>query len=384
MSINIQEIKEEQSSGKQSGLNSTTPVQINNLLQKEISLFGKKLSDKKKEAFFSELHALLSSGIDIKSSLEIIVEEQKKARDRKVYHDILEMVLNGSTLSEALNERPEFSPYEYHSLRIGEESGKLNDVLKELAGYYNRRLKQRKQLTGALTYPILVLITALGAVIFMMNFIVPMFMGVFQRFGGELPGITQMIVNWSNFFSAHILIFLLILGFLIVLYLMIRKKTWYKKIITPFTLKFPLVGKMVNKIYLVRYCQSMALLISSKTPLIKAVQLIREMIGFYPYEVALSQIEQDLLNGGLLHESMAQFPIFNRRIVSLVKVGEEINQLDDIFDKLQKQYNEELEYQIGMLSNLLEPVMILFVGILVAVILIAMYLPLFQLSTSFY
>jgi type IV pilus assembly protein PilC len=128
----------------------------------------------------------------------------------------------------------------------------------------------------------------------------------------------------------------------------------------------------------------MALLIGSKTPLIKAVQLVREMIGFFPYQRDLKQIEEDLLQGGLLHESMSRSSIFDRRVISLVKVGEEINQLDDIFEKLYKQYNEELEHRIGMLSNLLEPVMILFVGILVAIILIAMYLPLFQMSTSFY
>jgi len=358
--------------------------QSSNIWNKEITLLGKKLTDKKKEAFYSELFALLSSGVDIKSSLEIVVEEQKKQRDKEIYTDILNKVLLGATLSEAIRSCKEFVPYEYHSIRIGEESGRLNDVLHELSAYYNKRLKQRKQITGALTYPILVLITAIGAVIFMMNFIIPMFMGVFQRFGGELPGITRFIVKVSEIFSNHIGFFMLLGVCMFMIYLFVRKKSWYRRIFSPILIKFPIVGNMVNKIYLVRFCHSMALLIGSKTPLIKAVQLVREMIGFFPYQRDLKQIEEDLLQGGLLHESMSRSSIFDRRVISLVKVGEEINQLDDIFEKLYKQYNEELEHRIGMLSNLLEPVMILFVGILVAIILIAMYLPLFQMSTSFY
>jgi len=126
------------------------------------------------------------------------------------------------------------------------------------------------------------------------------------------------------------------------------------------------------------------LLLAAKTPMIKALQLVKYMIGFYPFEKALTVMEQDILHGKLLHQSMERFPLFDTRIISLVRVAEEVNQLDIIFNKLNTQYNEELEHQISMLSNLLEPVMIIIVGLLVAVILISMYLPLFQLSSSIY
>jgi type IV pilus assembly protein PilC len=384
VSINIQEINRPELSQTVVEKRDFISGKILKTLNAEIHFFGNKLSDKKKEGFYSELCALLSAGMDIKSALEIIVEEQKKEKDKRLFNELLENLLNGSTLSEAIEMKQEFTAYEFHSIRIGEESGRINDVLNELATYYNKRLKQRKQITEALTYPVLVLLTAVGAVLFMMNFIVPMFMDVFQRFGGDLPAITQFIVNISSTISGNFGVFILGLVGMIFVYFMVRRQEWYKKIVSPLILRLPVIGNMINKIYLVRFCQSMSLLISSKTPLINAVRLVREIIRFYPYQQALLQVEDNLMEGGLLHQSLSDFKIFDKRIVSLVKVGEEINKLDEIFEKLNKQYNEELEHQIGILSNLLEPVMILFVGLLVAVILISMYLPLFQMSTSFY
>jgi len=128
----------------------------------------------------------------------------------------------------------------------------------------------------------------------------------------------------------------------------------------------------------------MALLAGSKIPLIQAIQLVKKMIGFYPFEKALTEIESDILHGTALNESLGKYKIFDRRIVSLTKVAEEVNKLDVVFGKLNEQYAEELQHRINLLNNLLEPLMIVVVGFLVAIILIGMYLPLFQISTSIY
>jgi type IV pilus assembly protein PilC len=128
----------------------------------------------------------------------------------------------------------------------------------------------------------------------------------------------------------------------------------------------------------------MALLLGTKTPMLRSLGLVKKMIGFYSFEKAIEVMEKDIMHGKLLHQSMEQFDLFDTRIKSLVRVAEEVNQLEVIFSKLNNQYNEELEHQIGMLSSLLEPAMIIIVGGLVSVILISMYLPLFQLSSSIY
>lgn len=354
-----------------------------NWLNTDIHLFGDKLSDQKKENFYSELHILLSSGIDIKTSFEIIIAQQKKEADKKLFSEIFNSVIEGSSLSDTLKKTNKFTPYEYYSLKIGEESGKIIKILKELTDYFNKRIKQKRQLVSALTYPILVLVTAIAAVFFMMNFIVPMFVDVFKRFRGELPPLTQSIIKISNFITNSTAEIFIIIILLIIIYFIVRKKEVYRKYSTLFMLKLPLFGEIIKKVYTSKFCQAMSLLMASKTPMIKSIQLVKEMISFYPFEQALDGIKTNILYGKLLHESMSEYKLFDKRMIYLTKVAEEVNQLDKIFNQLNAQYTEELEHQVSMISNLLEPILIIGVGILVAIILISMYLPLFQLSTSF-
>lgn len=353
-------------------------------LNKDIALFSSGLKDKKKERFYSDLHILISSGIDIKTALELIVEDQPKKKDKDLFTAIKNKVLNGSSLSDAIDASGKFSAYEYFSIKIGEESGRLVDVLTELTTFFNKKIKQKRQLVGAFSYPVLVLVTALAAMFFMMNFIVPMFQDVFKRFHGKLPYITDLIIRFSDVFTHYIGYFFLLAFSLGIFMYIQRKSVWYRNFSSRVLLRLPVFGSIVKKIYMVRFCHSMALLIGSRTPMLQALRLVRNMIGFYPIEVALESIDREVMRGKSLNESMKKFKIFDKRIVTLVRVAEEVNELDAIFTRLNKQYSEELDHRISLISSLLEPIMILFVGALVAVILIAMYLPLFQLSTSIY
>jgi type IV pilus assembly protein PilC len=353
-------------------------------LNKEITLFSSNLSDKKKERFFSDLSILLTSGIDIKTAMEIIIEEQEKAVDKNLYIGISNEILKGKSLSEAILDTQKFSNYDYFNIKIGEESGRINVILTELNSYYSKKIKQKRQLINAFTYPILVLITALAAVVFMMNFMVPMFVDIFSRSNKELPYLTKLIVKISDFFSAYFGYFLLLSFIVVVTGYFIRKNKMYRKISSQILLKLPLFGNIIKLIYLERFFQSLALLIKSKVVLLKSIQLVKNMIEFYPFVESLEIIEDDILHGELLNESMMKFSLFDKRIISLIKVGEEVNRLDEIFEKLNKQYSEELEHKISLLSSLLEPILIIFIGILVAVILIAMYLPMFQMGSSIY
>jgi type IV pilus assembly protein PilC len=381
MSIDIKQIKPvKKYNNTQKSANAG--AKILELLNHDIKIFGKGLSDRKKEGFYAELAILLSSGIDIRTSLEIIVEEQTKQSMKEMFGKIYNLVIGGMSLSEALFQTGHFSLYEYFSLKIGEESGKIREVLGDLTIYFSKKIKQHRQLTSAFTYPSLVVLTAFIAVFFMLKFIVPMFTEVFKRFQGQLPPLTRFIISMSDSFAKNASITLLIIVVILFSIWVFRKKSWFRKYSTSYLLKIPLLGLIINKIYLARYCQSMALLLSSKTPMLKSLQLVRNMIGFYPFERALLIIENDVLHGKLLNQSMQQFTIFDKRMLALTRVAEEVNQLDKVYTKLNSQYSEELEHQIGLIGNILEPVMIIIVGVLVAIILISMYLPLFQLSTS--
>ncbi|MFA6924751.1 MAG: type II secretion system F family protein [Bacteroidales bacterium] len=382
--IKLDNIKLKKDSNTGNNNNADKENLLQTILTKDIKLFGNKLSDKKKQGFYSDMFILLSSGIDIKTTLELICDEFTKKNDALIFNEIRKNVIEGKSLSEAIKLSGKFSDYEIYSVKIGEESGRLNEVLKDISDYYSRKIEQKKKLVGAFSYPALVMMVAILAVVFMLNYIVPMFQDVFKRFNNkELPYITQMVINISAGFSHYFsLILLFVVGAVAFLY-SVRKKTMYRNISSRIMLKLPLFGQIVRKIYLARFCFSMELLTSTKVPILTAIQLQKKMVGFYPIEHSLEIIENDILHGKPLHESMKQFPIYDRRIISLIKVAEEVNQLDVVFGRLKNQYNNEIDYSTTMISSILEPLMIIFVGAFVAMILIAMYLPMFQLSTSF-
>lgn len=355
-----------------------------NFLNRDMQIGSKGINDKKKENFYSELSILMSSGVDIRTSLDIIISEQKAEKEKAVYELIKSEITGGSGLAEAIDKTSRFSPYEYYSLRIGEESGRLKDVLTDLSLYFSRKIKQKRQLVSALTYPLLIITTAVIAVIFMLNFIVPMFVDVFARFNGNMPALTLKIIALSDFFKSYIGYFLSASLILIIIFYSIRTTEYFRSLSSRILLRLPLFGEIIRKIYLARFCQAMALLLGAKTPMLRTLNLVRNMISFYSFEKALLVMESDVLHGKLLHQSMEQFDLFDSRVLSLVKVAEEVNQLDQVFSRLNSQLSDDLEHRIGMLSSLLEPIMIVIVGGLVSVILISMYLPLFQLSTSIY
>ena len=351
-------------------------------LNKDIKLFGSQLSDRKKERFYSELGILLSAGVDIKTSFELIEEQQSKPADKELFGKIKNNVMGGKSLSDAFEEAAKFSAYEIFSIRIGEESGRLIEVLNEITIFYGKKIKQKRQLVNAISYPSVVLVVAMGAIFFMMNFIVPMFADVFKRFGGDLPYLTKLVIKASHFVSNYGLLFILFLCICIFFLYSQRNTEWFRKAGSEILIKIPFFGEMIKKIYLARFWQSMNLLLAAKTPIVNALGLVKNMVGFYPIEKSLNNVREDILKGKHFHDCLSKYKVYPSRMLSLVKVAEEVNQLDVIFEKLARQYSDEVEYETSMIGSFIEPIMILFLGLFVAVILIAIYLPLFQLSTS--
>ncbi|MBR8534934.1 type II secretion system F family protein [Carboxylicivirga sediminis] len=373
MALDIAQIKKQQA-------NKQTSDHVS-FWKKDITL-GKVFNDKRKEEFYSELVILITSGLDFKASLDIIIKEQTNKQLKDLFQSIADKILHGASFSGAIESNKHFSVYEFFSLRIGEESGRLIEVMKELTQYYRKRLKQRKQMTSAFSYPILIFFTAFGAVFFMMNFIVPLFADAFMRFDSELPALTQGVISVSKAFRDYWLLIPLTITGITFAYKTFKNQEWFRKGSSSLLLNIPLFGPLVRKIYMARFCQSMALMTGAKTPLVQALDLVSKMMGLYPFEVALKQIQMDLFHGKLLHASMARFSIFESRMVSLIKVGEETNRLDGIFKRLYEQYSEDTDHQTALMSSMLEPLLIILIGGMVAVILIAMYLPMFKLGNS--
>lgn len=351
------------------------------ILEKEITFFKGSFNNKIKEAFYSELSILLHAGISLKESLILIIEQQKKTNNKIILEDILTNIIKGESFSDAIKKQKDFSEYEYYSLKIGEETGTLIKVTDELGKFFNRRNEQKKNIMNAMSYPIIVFTTAFLSVLFMLKYVVPMFANIFKQNGVDLPWITKLIISFSNGLEKYFWLIILIVIALVVIKNLIKKKVLYKRITTSIVLKVPFFGELIRKMYIAQFTQATALLTSAKIPILNSIQLTKKMIDYYPLQVALEDVEKSVLSGKSLSIGLKSHNIFDNKMISLIKVAEESNRMEYVFDKLTTQYNDEIQYKSKMLSTILEPLIIIVLGAIVAVILIAMYLPMFKLST---
>lgn len=350
-------------------------------LKKEITLFGSSLSNKTKEEFYAELALLLKAGITLKDALDLIENAQKKKQHKAILQFISQDIVSGSSLSETLHPKKEFTEYEYYSIKIGEETGTLQQVAEQLGAFYGRKNEQRRNIISALTYPAIILSTAVLVVAFMLSYVVPMFQDIFKQQGVDLPRITEIIIAASDFFKHYGWLFLVGFFILIASRGFLNKKIWYKRFKDKFTLRLPYIGNFIKTIYLSQFTQAVSLLTASKVPLVNSIQLVKKMMGFMPLQDALEVVESDILRGKSLSDSLKKHKLFDDKMVALVKVAEETNQNEFIFQRLNSQYNAQVQQKSKLLSTALEPFIIMIVGILVGVILIAMYLPMFRLSS---
>lgn len=354
---------------------------IESLLKKEINLFGSSFSNKVKEDFYTEMSVLLKAGVNLKEGLELIAGSQKKKQNQEVINSISESLISGQSISNAIKLQKQFSDYEFYSLKIGEETGTLDRVMEQLGEFFAKKNEQRRNLVSALTYPVIILTTAVLVVVFMLQFVVPMFQDIFKQQNVELPAITEFIVDLSEIMKNYGWLFLVLIVALFVSRTFLNKKPWFKKFKDSMILKLPYIGDFVKIVYLSQFTQAVSLLTGSKVPVVNSIQLVKQMINFYPLQKALEAVEQDILKGASLSQSLKQHKLFDDKMIALVKVAEETNQTEFIFDRLNKQYSTQVLQQSKMLSTIMEPMIILFVGVLVGVILVAMYLPMFKLSS---
>lgn len=375
MAFNLDNISKQQPKTK------SRETDINTLLKKEITLFGSKFSNKKKENFYTELSVLLKAGISLKNALGIIGGNEKKETHKSFFEGLTNDIISGGSFSEVVRNQGEFSEYEYYSIEIGEETGMLPEVTQELGAFFAKKNDQRRALISALTYPAIIMVTSILVVVFMLRLVVPMFQDIFSQNDVELPWITRGIMKASLFLGAYGWLLLMTFLLLLISLKWIKKNKTYKHYRDALLLRVPFVGTFYKTVYLSQFTQAVSLLTFSKVPMLSSIQLVGKMIDFYPLQHALEKVEQGLLKGNSLSKSMTDDPFFDQKIISLVKVAEETNQTNFIFDRLHKQYAIEVEQKSKILSTVMEPVIILIVGIVVGVILIAMYLPMFKLSS---
>ncbi|WP_378175235.1 type II secretion system F family protein [Aquimarina sp. SS2-1] len=355
------------------------PSSLGNFFNQEFS-FSKKLGAKEKEVLYKDLSTLLNAGVDFKTSLEILANQQKKKHLKDLILELKAKIVKGKSFYEALEDTGLFSSYEYFSIKIGEETKKLDTVLLELHKYFKRQIKLRKQIISVITYPSFVLVLTVGVLYFMLTYVVPMFKSVFNQFDGDLPALTKNIIVLSEKFPTIFVVVLLVIITSMFLVKIYGQNTSFRSIKSKIILRIPFFGRLVKMMYLARYCQFLDLLLTSKTSLTESLDMVKKMIGFYPIESSIDPIRNDVIKGIPFAAAMKKHKIYEYKLISMVEVAEEINELDTMFSRLADEYDEEVEHKTKMIGVVLEPLIIIIIGLIVGLIMVAMYAPMFDLS----
>lgn len=356
-------------------------VSIDDILKKEIQIFGSSFNNKHKEKYYGELSVLLTSGIDISKALVLSSESFSTKKQKDLIHDLNLKVVGGSSMSYAMESLNIFSPYEIKSIEIGEQTGKLGKVTADLAEYYLKKNDQKREIISAITYPVIVMLTAFLVVFFMLKYVVPMFSDIFEQNKVELPLLTQMVVSLSIYIQEYGVELFVGFLFLLISWKILLKRQWFKDGFEGLLLKAPLLGTYIQKIHLSKFSHTMMLLANSKIPIASSLLITRDVIAFSPLKNAIISISDDITTGEKLSKAFKKQKIFDNKIISLLIVAEETNKTEYVFQKLYAQYSRDLELQARNLTNVINPLLTIIVGLLVGVILIAMYLPMFRLSS---
>lgn len=359
-------------------------MNLKDILTKEISFKSSKLNDAKKKEIISNLAILLKTGINIKDALEIIIVDYvNDKKSKEILKEIGESINKGKPFATAIEQTKAFKKYEVFNIKIGEETGQLTTTINNLSDYLTRNIELRRKIISAISYPAVVLITALLAVTLMLNFVVPMFEDIFNKFGHELPMLTKVIIDLSDNTIWFLLVLIILSSAAVFINKVMYNNTVYQNIKSKILLKIPVVGELIRNVHLARFAAAMELFTSADIPVHKAIVLIREMSSFYPLTSSLINIENRLMLGDSFYKAIGTESFFDRRMVAMIKVGMETNKLEEIFKTSKENYYNDISYKATILNSLLEPIMIVFIGIIVGVILIGMYLPIFKLSMSF-
>lgn len=349
-----------------------------------MNILGKthRFTDKKKYLFFSQLHSLLKSGLSFSHSFELLLGNDGEDETRtlqSVYNDIIA----GNELWVALKKSEKFSDLDCGVIRIGEETGRLTRSLEFLNTYYSTKKEQKRILKSALSYPLIVLVVAILVVTFMILVVVPMFEQVYSRMGSELPGVTRIIIKLSGITpTIFTIIFILFVLFFSINHFY-GKNERYQRVGAKVLLGLPLANNLIKMYYQSQFCQLMHLLISSNIPLLRSLQMLEDTIRFYPFNRSFGEIARKIIEGGSFGDNLGLYEeLYGKKLVALIKVGEETNTLEEMLFQQATDITTELEYKLKLLGSVLEPLLILGIGIFVAFILIAMYIPMFKLGQT--
>jgi type IV pilus assembly protein PilC len=338
---------------------------------------------KEKQTFFQLLGSLLGSGLSLLDSLDIMREQNRKTHIQELLDRLRSDLEAGKSFSDSLQAgKRVWGAFEIQHIRLGEETGRLPESLRRLGIFYEKRLALRRKLSQALSYPILVVLLAGGVLAFMLGNVVPMFADLFSRFDASLPPLTLAIMRASALFQAHFGSLLGAVGLLLLSLWRLSRKTKFRMLWGNLLLSVPLLGRFVQTYYLARLADAWSLLLAARLPLDQSLLLLPDLVGFAPLAGSLRNLHPTIMAGESLYEACRDAPVFSAYFLQILRVGEKTARLDEMLAQAAEKLEKESAAGLSQLTQMLEPVLILSLGLMVALILVAMYLPMFELGNA--
>ena len=347
-----------------------------------VKKIGGSVKDKDLAIYTRQFSTMVDAGLPIAQCLQILSEQSDSKTLRLVTSRIAREVEGGATLAESFRKFPKvFNDLFVNMLAVGESGGVLDVVLQRLSGYIEKAAKLKSKVKGAMVYPITIVSVAILVIVFMMIFVIPTFAKMFQGLGADLPVPTRIVMFLSDFTQRYIVV--MVIAGAGAIYAL---KRYYatdqgSKVIDAFLLKVPVIGMLIRKVAVARFTRTLGTLISSGVPILEGLLITARSAGNRVVEATVMQARTAVTSGRTLSEPLKGSTVFPPMVVHMISVGENTGALDQMLQKIADFYDDEVDTAVGALTALLEPMMIVFLGVVVGGLVVAMYLPIFKLVT---
>lgn len=332
--------------------------------------------------FTQQLSSMLGAGLPLVSALEALQEQTEDPVFQIVIRNVKQDISSGTSFSEAVRKYPRAFPNLFISMvEAGEASGGLAEILAKVAIYFEDTVTLMKKVKGAMTYPVAVIGMATALVQVLLIFVIPVFAEMFESFGKELPAPTQLLIDLSNFLKSYIL-FLIAGG--VGLFMLIKKlaATPRGRIVKDkFFFRVPILGNLLQKVALSRFCRTYAILLRSGVPILRCLEIVSSASGNTFIESACREITRNISQGGQLSDVVANLSYFPPTVKHMARAGEQTGNVDGMMNKIGDFYDAEIQTTVDSLTSLMEPILICVLGIVIGSIVMAMFLPIFNLAS---
>ena len=356
---------------------------LNAVLNKDIN-FRTSLKSKDFIVFLRQFSSLMNAGILLVDALDLLAAQSTSLALKEALEELSEEIREGVALSEAMAKKPKLFPdLLIHMIHSAEVSGRLEEVLQQMADYYEKQHRIKQKISTAMTYPLVVSVLAFLITAFLLVFIVPIFGDMFASMGSELPAITRMVLTLSGLLQHYWWMVLLLMGLLVAVIIQLGKKEQVAYVFDVLQLKVPILGTFIQKTLLARMTQTLSSLINSSVPILQAIEVTSKVVGNRVVENVLLQAQKDVEQGESLAKPMVDDWFFPPLIIQMIQVGESSGELDEMLKKVSEIYDQEVQEASDKMQALIEPIMIIFLSGVVGVIVLSIVVPMFSMFETF-